>query len=65
MDKFTTKPLHEMTRMDAIQALQQCRAELLDARQRIKDLEGEVQTLIECDGHSPKYEVARPARIRR
>lgn len=63
MDKLLDKPLHQMTRMDAITALQQTRVELMDARQRIKDLEGEVRALIECEGHQPN-DVRKVGRVR-
>lgn len=65
MDKITSIPLHQMSRMDAITALQQCRAELVDARQRVLDLEGEVRALIECDGHQPPQDVRKAGRVRR
>lgn len=62
MDKIGTKPLHQMSRMDAIAALQQTRGELVDAKQRIKDLEGEVQALIEAGDQSPSHDVLKVGR---
>lgn len=55
MDKLIDRPLHKMPRRDAVLALQQARQELIDARQKIRDLEGQVQTLIECDNYQPTH----------
>ena len=44
MDKHD-KPLHHMTRMDAIDALRQCRSELLETKQQLKDVKGALEAL--------------------
>lgn len=58
-DVFGTKPLHKLNRFRLIVELRQVRAELIDARQKIKDLEGEVRALIECEKYQPTNHVVR------
>lgn len=53
------KPLYAMSRRDAVLALQHVRQELIDARQKIRDLEGQVQTLIECDNYQPTHVIPK------
>lgn len=65
LDVFGTKPLHHLNRFRLIVELRQVRAELIDARQKIKDLEGQVATLIECEKYEPANDVRKTGRNRR
>lgn len=48
MDKLD-KPLHKQTRCDLIIELRQVRAELIDARQKIRDLTGALDAMSQVD----------------
>lgn len=64
LDIYGTKPLHHLNRFSLIVELRQVRAELIDAKQKIKDLEGEIAALIECENYKPANDVRKTGRNR-
>lgn len=66
-DKLSVKPYHRMTRFEAVVALRELHQQFSDfkfhADQRIKDLEGEIAALIECEKYQPaQRDHAKPPR---
>lgn len=67
MDKLGQKPLHRLTRHEALIELRQTRAELKQAQQQIKDILGGLHAIGEVEhavSHSPTHDVRNTPRPR-
>lgn len=66
LDVFGAKPLHHLNRFRLIVELRQTRAELKEARQKIRDLTGALDAIGKEDNEvpSPAHDVRKAARPR-